>query len=307
MSPFNSNKYLVVLLGPTGVGKTDMSIALAKFLKADIVSADSRQFYSELKIGTAPPSPEQLAQVRHHFVGHRSIAERYSCGMFELDALALLDQLYTQQQTALLVGGSGLYIDALCNGVDDFPAPDMALRQRLQEQLQNQGIESLRQQLQQLDPEHYQRIDLNNPQRVLKAVEVCLQTGRSYSSFLTAPRKPRPFHVIKVGLNIDRAALYARIDQRVDAMMAAGLLDEARTLYPQRGLNALRTVGYNELFLHLDGKITLEQAVALIKQNTRRYAKRQLTWWARDAHIKWFAPSQLMEVAYYLRTQMQQP
>lgn len=307
MTAANSNKYLVVLLGPTGVGKTDMSIALAKFLKADIVSADSRQFYRELKIGTAPPSPEQLAQVPHHLVGHKSITERYSCGMFELEALALLDQLYAQRQTVLLVGGSGLYIDALCNGVDDFPAPDIALRQRLQEQLQSQGLESLRQQLQQLDPEHYRRIDLSNPQRVLKAVEVCLQTGRTYTSFLTAPRKPRPFNVVKVGLNIDRTELYARIDQRVDAMMAAGLLDEARTLYPQRGLNALRTVGYNELFRHFDGELTLDEAVSLIKQNTRRYAKRQLTWWARDNEISWFAPSQLMEVAYFLRTKMQQP
>ncbi|MBQ9471191.1 MAG: tRNA (adenosine(37)-N6)-dimethylallyltransferase MiaA [Bacteroidales bacterium] len=302
MPPADSQKYLVVLLGPTGVGKTDMSIVLARFLQADIVSADSRQFFRELSIGTAPPSSEQLAQVPHHFVGHKSITERYSCGMYELDAMALLDQLYARQRVAMLVGGSGLYIDALCNGVDDFPEPDLALRQ----QLQQQGLQSLQEQLRTLDPVHYERVDLNNPQRVLKAVEVCLQTGRTFTSFLTAPRKPRPFTVIKVGLNIDRPTLYGRIDRRVDAMMAAGLLDEARSLYPQRGLNALRTVGYNELFQHFDGRIPLEHAVNLIKQNTRRYAKRQLTWWARDASIKWFTPNQHMEVAYYLRTQMSQ-
>lgn len=300
-----SGKYLIVLLGPTGVGKTDTSIALARFLNAHIVSCDSRQFYREMQIGTAPPSAEQLAAVPHHFVGHKSITERYSCGQFELEALTLLENIYQYSQTALLVGGSGLYIDAICRGIDDFPVPDMNLRQRLQQQLEQQGVGSLCEQLRQLDPEHYARIDRSNPQRVLKAVEVCLQTGRTYTSFLTAPRKPRPFSIIKIGLNIDRKALYDRIDQRVDAMMAAGLLDEARALYPQRGLNALRTVGYSELFRHFEGELTLEQAVQLIKQNTRRYAKRQLTWWSKDPEIKWFSPNQTMEIAYYVRTQMQ--
>lgn len=299
-----SDKYLVVVLGPTGVGKTAMSITLARFLEAHILSCDSRQFYRELQIGTAPPSAEQLAAVPHHFVGHRSIAERYSCGQFELDAMERLNEIYRYQRVALLVGGSGLYIDALCRGIDDFPVPDMELRNHLHEQLRTQGIGSFCEQLRQLDPEHYERIDRCNTQRVLKAVEVCLQTGRTYTSFLTAPSKPRPFSVIKIGINIERSQLYARIDQRVDSMMAAGLLDEARELYPYRHLNALRTVGYTELFRHFDGELTLSEAVSLIKQNTRRYAKRQLTWWARDNEIKWFAPNQDMEAAYHIRQRM---
>lgn len=299
-----SKKYLIVLLGPTGVGKTDLSITLARFFKAPIISCDSRQFFSEMKIGTAVPSQEQLNEVKHYFIGHKSITERYSCGMFEIDALNLLENIYQFDDVALLVGGSGLYIDALCNGIDDFPTPDAELRQSLHEQLNNEGIESLRAQLKLLDPEYYNQVDLKNSQRVLKALEVCLQTGRTYTSFLTSPEKKRNFATIKIGLNRNRDELYMRINQRVDQMMEQGLLEEARTLYPYRNINALNTVGYRELFQYLDGLITLEKAVELIKRNSRHYAKRQLTWWARDNQITWFHPRQDLEIAYHCKLKM---
>jgi len=295
-----STNILIVLLGPTGVGKTDASIHLSKIFDAPILSCDSRQFFREMRVGTAVPTPEQLRSAEHHFIGSKSVTERYSCGMFELDAIALLDRLFVSHQFAMLVGGSMLYIDAVCSGIDDFPAPDPEIRGRLHAQLRANGLESLTAQLKHLDPDYYNRVDLQNSQRVLKALEVCLQTGRTYTSFLTKPAKPRPFRIVKVGLNRPREELYVRINQRVDQMMAQGLLNEAQSLYPLKHLTALNTVGYRELFDYIEGKTTLNQAIDLIKRNTRRYAKRQLTWWGRDKGIRWFHPGEVDAIADYV-------
>lgn len=299
-----SKNFLIVLLGPTGVGKTDLSISLSNTFNAPIISSDSRQFFKDMKIGTAVPTDEQLNSAAHHFIGHKSVTERYSCGMFEIDALNLLNDIYKTHNAAMLVGGSGLYIDALCNGIDDFPTPDAELRQLLLEQLKNDGIESLRAQLKLLDPEYYNSVDLKNPQRVLKGLEVCLQTGKTYTSFLTNPNKKRPFQIIKIGLNRDRDELYNRINLRVDEMIQQGLLNEAKQLHPLKHLNALNTVGYRELFDYFDGKHSLETAIELIKRNSRRYAKRQLTWWARDNEIKWFHPERKEEIVLFLKERM---
>jgi tRNA dimethylallyltransferase len=292
----SAQNFLVVLLGPTGVGKTELSINLSKYLKAPILSADSRQFFKELRIGTAAPSTEQLSISTHYFVGHKNITERYSCGMFEMDALETLQNIFKTNRIALLVGGSMLYIDAVCKGIDDFPTPDPELRQSLENQLKAEGIESLRAQLKLLDPEHYQQIDLKNSQRILKAVEVCLQTGKPYSSFLTQPKKNREFRIIKIGLTLPRDELYRRINRRVDNMIEQGLVNEARNLLPFKNHNALKTVGYREVFDYLEGKISLVQAIDMIKRNSRRYAKRQLTWWARDNEIAWFNPNDEMGI-----------
>jgi tRNA dimethylallyltransferase len=295
-----NNKYLIVLLGPTGVGKTAASISISNHFNAPIVSADSRQFFREMHIGTAAPSEQQLKAAEHHLIGHKSITERYSCGMFELEAIELLEQLYQTQPTAMLVGGSMLYIDAICNGMDDFPAPDPELRKSLEKQLKEDGIEAIRAQLKLLDPDHYQQVDLKNAKRILKAVEVSLQTGKPYSSFLTSPKKKRSFQQIKIGLNRPREELYEQINQRVDQMIEAGLVAEAQGLYPYRSHNALKTVGYREIFEYLDGKISLEKAIELIKRNSRHYAKRQLTWWAKDSIIAWFHPSQIDDIVYHI-------
>ncbi|HDP75527.1 MAG TPA: tRNA (adenosine(37)-N6)-dimethylallyltransferase MiaA [Bacteroidales bacterium] len=289
-------KYLIVLLGPTGVGKTKLSLYIANHFNAPIISSDSRQFYREMRIGTAFPTDWELAQAQHYLVGHKSVTERYSCGMFELEALDLLKQTYLSSNFAILVGGSGLYIDALLYGIDNFPTPDPELRKSLHQQLKNEGIEGLRNQLKLLDPDYYNQVDLKNPQRVLKAVEVCLQTGKTYTSFLTRPKKERSFTAIKIGLNRPREELYERINKRVDEMIEQGLVEEVRSLMPYRNFNALSTVGYKEIFQYLDGEITLEQAIELIKRNTRRYAKRQLTWWGRDNKITWFHPDQTKEI-----------
>ncbi|HPD95480.1 MAG: tRNA (adenosine(37)-N6)-dimethylallyltransferase MiaA [Bacteroidales bacterium] len=294
-------RHLIVILGPTGVGKTDLSIELATLFNAPIISADSRQFFKEMNVGTAKPTPEQLQKVPHYFVGNKSVSERYSCGMFELDAISTLESVYSKGEVALLVGGSGLYIDALLNGIDDFPTPDSELRENLYEQLNRDGVEGLRAQLKLLDPDYYQKVDLKNTQRIIKALEVCLQTGKTYTSFLTQPKKPRPFSAIKVGLNLPREELYDRINRRVDLMVDAGLVDEAKSLYPHKEYNALHTVGYSELFDYFDGKLTLDEAIELIKRNSRRYAKRQLTWWARDKEISWFTPRQKDEIVNYIK------
>jgi len=295
-----SSKYLIVLLGPTGVGKSELSLKVAKHFSSPIVSCDSRQFYREMRIGTASPSENELSQAKHYLVGHKSVTERYSCGMFELDALAILKKIYVNHNIAILVGGSGLYMDALLKGIDDFPTPDPELRKSLQQQLKTEGLESLRQQLKLLDSQYYNHVDLNNSQRVLKAVEVCLQTGKTYSSFLTAPQKERPFIPIKIGLNRNRNDLYERINKRVDRMIEQGLIDEVKQLVPFKHYNALNTVGYKEVFQYLNGELTLEQAVELIKRNTRRYAKRQLTWWSRDNEIAWFNPDSYTNIIEYI-------
>ncbi|HZJ73259.1 MAG TPA: tRNA (adenosine(37)-N6)-dimethylallyltransferase MiaA [Perlabentimonas sp.] len=296
------NKYLIILLGPTGVGKTEASLLVSKHFSAPIVSADSRQFFKEMQIGTAAPTPEQLAAAPHHLIGHKSISERYSCGMFEAEALRVLDNIYLTHSAATLVGGSMLYIDAVCKGIDDFPTPDPALRKTLENQLNEEGIESMRAQLKLLDPEYYNKVDLKNSKRILKAVEICLQTGKTYSSFCTNPQKERPFKTIKVGLNRPRNELYMRINARVDQMVNDGLMEEAKSLYPHRHHNALKTVGYREFFEFFDGKISQEKAVELIKRNSRHYAKRQLTWWAKDKEIEWFRPDEIVAIINYIST-----
>ena len=291
-------KRLIVITGPTGSGKTDLSVAVASHLGIPIISADSRQVFDGMAIGTAQPSPEQLATVPHHFIASHKITEHYTCGRYAADALALLERLFTEHDSVVVVGGSGLYIDALCNGVDDLPEHDPALRTRLQKTPFNELLEQLRE----LDPIYYEQVDRHNPQRVIRAVEVCLQTGHPYSEQRTGRRAARDFSVVKIGVEMPRAALYDRIDRRVDAMMAAGLEDEARSLYPHRTLNALQTVGYRELFDYFDGKITLADAVELIKRNSRHYAKRQMTWLRRDDTITWFVPTDIDGVIGFLCT-----
>ena len=279
---------LTILLGPTGVGKTDRSISLAESLGSPIISCDSRQLYREMGIGTAVPSPEQLSRVRHYFIQDHSIHDIYTAGQYELDAIALLEELFGQgHEELVMVGGSGFYIDAVCNGLDDFPPADQALREKLSSRLREEGVEALRTELRILDPESYRSIDIANGQRVVRALEVCLMTGRPFSSFKTEPHKKRNFEIEKIGLVRPRQELYERIDRRVLQMVRDGLVEEVRSLAGQRNLPALQTVGYKEIFSYLDGEYGLDRAVELIQRNTRRYAKRQLSWWARDKDIKW--------------------
>ncbi len=279
---------LLVLLGPTGVGKTALSLSLAKRFATVIVSSDARQVFREMKIGTAAPGEEELAAVPHYFIGNHSINEHYTAGKYELEALELLEKLFEQHKTILLVGGSGLYIDAVCNGIDDFPDTDLALRKNLMQHLETEGLDSLRFQLKQLDEATYQRIDLKNPQRILRALEVCIATGKPYSEWKTGVTKKRNFEIVKIGLTRPREELYTRINSRVIQMMNDGLLEEARKLYPYKGLTALKTVGYTELFDYFEGKTDLETAVQLIQQHSRNYAKKQLSYWARYKDIRWF-------------------
>lgn len=281
---------LVVLVGPTAVGKTDLSISIAKALEAPIVSSDSRQIYREMNIGTAVPDKQQLAAVPHYFIESRSIFEPYTAGMYEVDAINTIDQLFEKHHFVVLTGGSGLYIDAVCLGIDAIPATNPETREMLKLRLKNEGLTSLSDWLKRLDEESYNTVDINNPQRVIRALEVCIISGIPYSSLRKNFEKTRNFKIIKVGLQRDREELYARINLRVDLMMEQGLLDEAKKLYPNRHLNALQTVGYRELFDYFDGKITLEEAVELIKRNSRRYAKRQITWFNRYDDIAWFSP-----------------
>ena len=278
---------LRIILGPTAVGKTDYAIAEALRVGSPVVSCDSRQLYRELRIGVARPDDAQLAAVPHYFIADRSISEPCSAGAYELEALQLLEKLFRDHETVVMAGGSGLYIDALCNGLDDFPDADPELRAQLSERLRTEGVAALRADLRVLDPETYATIDPANGQRIVRALEVTIATGRKYSSFKTHPAKERPFTIVKTGLKRPRPELYARIDARVDRMMDEGLLEEARALLPHRSLPALNTVGYKELFDYFDGRYDLAEAVRLIKRNTRHYAKKQLTWWARDPSIHW--------------------
>jgi tRNA dimethylallyltransferase len=286
------NNYLLVLLGPTGVGKSDLSIKLASHFSCDIISADSRQFFREMKIGTAVPSDEQLNSVKHHFIRFLPVNEYYSSSLFERDVLKLLPGLFRRNNVSLMTGGSGMYIDAVCNGIDDIPDTDPEIRQKWIKRYEESGIEGLRSELKILDPDHYSKIDLNNYKRILRALEICESTGRPCSSFMKKEKRHRDFKTIKVGLERDRNELYSGIDKRVDAMLEAGLEEEARILYPYRNLNALNSVGYREFFDYFDGLISREEAIRLIKRNSRRYAKRQITWWSKDNEIKWFHPDQ---------------
>lgn len=282
------DKYLVSVVGPTAIGKTSLSIGLARAFNTDILSADSRQFYREMQIGTAAPTPKELAAAKHHFIHNLSVEEDYSVGDFEREALQQLEVLFKEKDILILVGGSGLYVRSLLEGLDDFPEVEPEIREQLNTRYAEEGLEPLKEQLKQLDPAHYERMDPDNPQRVIRALEICLGTGRPFSSFLDQTKPERPFHSIKIGLTAPREVIYERIDQRVDAMMDEGLLEEAQRLYHKRKLNPLNTVGYKELFAFFEGRTDLEEAVAEIKKNTRRFAKRQLTWFRKEKDIHWF-------------------
>ncbi len=285
-------KRLLVIVGPTGCGKTDLSIRLAQHYGAPILSTDSRQFYRGMAIGTAQPTTDQLQAAEHHFIASHDITNDLSCGQYEVLALKRLQELFAHHEQVIAVGGSGLYVRALCEGMDDLPHADETLRAELTERLRQDGVAALAEELRELDPVYYKTVDRCNPARVLRGMEVCLQTGRPFSEFRTGIKKERNFQIVKVGLTLPREELYARIDRRVDAMMAAGLEAEARTLYPHRALNSLQTVGYRELFDYFDGRTTREEAIELIKRNSRRYSKRQMTWFRRDPEIRWFAPDE---------------
>lgn len=279
---------LVILLGPTAVGKTDYSISLARQYCSPIISCDSRQLYRQMSIGTAVPSREQLEAVQHYFIQDHDIFDLYTAGKYELEALELMNRLFDEgHETLVMSGGSGFYIDAVCKGLDDFPPADIALREKLTSRLHEEGVEALRMELKALDPESYRTIDIANGQRVVRALEVCIMTGRPFSSFKTSPNKKRDFEIEKIGLSRPRQELYDRIDRRVLQMVDQGLVEEVRSLLPHRNLAALQTVGYKEIFDYLDGQYDLDRAIELIQRNTRHYAKRQLTWWSRDAEIKW--------------------
>ena len=293
-------KTLVVVTGPTAVGKTALCLELAKHYGIPIVNADSRQIYRELKIGTAAPTEAEQRQVRHYFVGTLSINDYYSASMYEEQVMQLLEQLFQTSDYALLTGGSMMYIDAVCNGIDDIPTVDDATRALLKQRLKEEGLEKLCEELKTLDPEHYSIVDLQNPRRVVHALEICHMTGKTYTSFRKNEHKQRPFKIVKIGLNLPREELYDRINRRVDLMMEQGLLDEARTLYPLRELNALNTVGYKEMFAYFDNTWSLEEAVERLKGNTRRYARKQLTWFKRDPSVKWFSPNEKEAIIDYI-------
>ena len=291
---------LIVLLGPTGVGKTEISINIASHFKCEIISADSRQFFMEMRIGTAVPSEIQLQTIKHHFIRFLSIEDYYSSSLFERDVLDLLPQLFSKNNVMLMSGGSGMYIDAVCNGIDEIPDIDPSVREKYIARYRKEGIEGLKVTLKQLDPVHYTKVDLNNYKRILRALEICETAGRPYSSFLKKQKRERDFGIIKIGIERSREDLYHRINSRVDDMVKMGLEDEARQLYKFRHLNALNSVGYREFFDFFDGKISKEKAFELIKRNSRRYAKRQLTWWGKDNDIRWFQTEQVQEIKDYI-------
>jgi len=297
-------KNVIIITGPTGIGKTGLSIEIARRLDCSIISADSRQIYREMKIGTAAPTPEQLEKVPHHLIGARSIFEYYNAYEYEQEALSFTNELLKTSDVAILTGGSMMYIDAFCHGIDELPTVDQKLRDDLQKQYEKEGIESIRRQLKLLDPDFYRQVDLKNPKRVIHAVEMCLMTGRPYSKLRTNPRKERPFGIIKTALDMDRNALHQRINQRVDKMFDKGLEEEARALYPHKDLNALNTVGYRELFQYFEGDITKDEAIRLIKRNTRRYARKQLSWFRRDNEISWFSPDNSDEMIKFVESNL---
>jgi tRNA dimethylallyltransferase len=283
-------KKLIVITGPTAVGKTELCLSIAQEMGIPIINADSRQLFRELKIGTASPTPEQLQIVKHYFVGTLSIDDYYSASIYEQEVMILLDKLFQENDYALLSGGSMMYIDAVCNGIDDIPTIDDNTRIEMKRRLEEEGLEALVEELKRLDPEHYKIVDRQNPRRVIHALEICHMTGKTYTSFRKAEKKQRPFNIIKIGLNRKREELYQRINLRVDKMMNEGLEEEARRMYKYKGVNALNTVGYKELFDYFEGRWPLEEAVERIKGNTRRYARKQLTWFKRDEEMHWFHP-----------------
>lgn len=293
-------KTLIVITGPTAVGKTALCLDVAKHFHIPIINADSRQIFRELKIGTAPPTEAQMQQVHHDFVGILGLDDYYSASLFEQQVLELLGRQFLSSDYALMAGGSMMYIDAVCDGIDDIPTIDDQTRTTMKQRLADEGLEALCEELRQRDPEYYEIVDRQNPRRVVHALEICLMTGKTYTSFRKREKRQRPFNIIKIGLNRPREELYERINRRVDQMMADGLLEEAKALYPKRHLNALNTVGYKELFDYIDGRWPLEEAVERIKGNTRRYARKQLTWFKKDENIRWFHPDETETIIKYI-------
>ncbi|WP_316832239.1 tRNA (adenosine(37)-N6)-dimethylallyltransferase MiaA [Pedobacter aquatilis] len=295
--PHNKNKKtLLVIVGPTAIGKTALAIKVATHYKTEILSADSRQFYKEMEIGTAKPDAAELAAAKHHFINSHSVDELFSTGDFEVQALKTIETIFQNHDLAVMVGGSGLYINAVVNGLDEMPEIDLAIRAKLNKQFEEEGLQVIQDQLKQYDPEYFEKVDQNNPQRMIRGLEVFLSTGQKLSSMLSATKKQRPFNIIKIGLNTDRAQLYSSINLRVDKMIENGLLNEVKSLAHYKDYNALNTVGYSEFFDYLDNKTTLDDAIAAVKQNTRRFAKRQLTWFRRDDEINWFEPHDIDKV-----------
>jgi tRNA dimethylallyltransferase len=296
-----SNKRLIIVTGPTAIGKTDLAIRLAKYFGTEIINADSRQIYREMIIGTAVPSSEQQAGVKHHFINHRSIHDYYNASQFELEAVELLDRLFTKQDAVIMAGGSGMYIDAVCKGIDEIPTVNPDVREKIHHEYKLLGLEGIRSRLREVDPDYYDKADLNNPKRIMKALEIAEMTGRPYTSFLTGKSKPRNFSIIKIGLDMPRQELHNRINTRVDNMILHGLLQEATGLYPYKHLNSLNTVGYKELFDYLDGRFSLEESIEIIKGHTRQYARRQLTWFRKDKDMQWFGPDEIDLIITYIR------
>lgn len=299
-------KTLFVILGPTGVGKTELCLTIAKHLKTPIINADSRQIFAELPIGTCAPTPKQQSIVKHYFVGNHQLHDYYSAAKYEQDALTLISRLFNGEEdgiehdTALLSGGSMMYIDAICKGIDEIPTVDNNTRELMKQRLASEGLEALVEELKQLDPEHWSIVDRNNPRRVVHALEICHMTGKTYTSFRTNSIKQRPFNIVKIGLNRPRDILYDRINQRVLTMMEQGLENEARKVYPLRHLNSLNTVGYKELFAYFDGLIPQEEAIRQIQSNTRQYMRKQLTWYKKDENVTWFEPDNIEDILKYI-------
>lgn len=297
--------FLISIIGPTAIGKTSLSITLAKAFNTEILSSDSRQFYKEMNIGTAVPSNDELSQVKHHFIQHISIEDNYSVGDFERDALYTLNKLFKNHKVVVMVGGSGLYVDAVTKGLDKFPEIDLKIRNKLNQELNEKGLDYLKNQLKKLDPESYNSIATDNPRRVTRALEVCLQSGKPYSSFLSKNKEIRNFKTITIGLEAEREIIYSRINKRVDKMITNGLIEEAKNLFPKKGLNALETVGYKELFKYFDGNCSLDFAIDEIKKNTRRFAKRQNTWFKKNDETKWFDyQSESIDIINYIKDEM---
>jgi len=299
-------KFLVVITGPTGIGKTSVGIDVARHFNTEIISSDSRQIYKELSIGTAVPDETELKTVPHHFIHSHSIDEDYNASRYENEALELLEKLFLKHDVVLLVGGSMMYVDAVCKGIDLMPDADPEIRTALKEKLTSEGIESLRRQLKTLDPNYYETVDLKNPNRIIHALEITIQTGKPYSSFRKQTAKGRDFQIIKIGLNCERQELHNRINLRVDKMIESGLIEEARKVYNKKHLNALNTVGYRELFSWFDGEITKEKAIELIKRNSRRYARKQLTWFRRDEEMAWFEPHESKRIIESISEKMKE-
>lgn len=298
------DKHLIVVVGPTAIGKTALAIELAREYRTEILSADSRQFYREMSIGTAKPSPSELSLARHHFIDSHSITDEFTVGDYEQQAVALLERIFSERDTAVLAGGSGLFVNAVIRGFDDLPKAPAEVREELNDLLRREGINALQKKLKELDPDYFTEVDLRNPQRIIRALEVSIFTGTPFSAFRTRKAASRPFNIIRIGLTLPRDVLYDRINARADEMIRQGLIDEVRALLPYRDRNALNTVGYSEVFDFLDGKLTLEDAVAAIKQNTRRFAKRQLTWFRKDPETEWFGPEQIADIINYINSRI---